>query len=75
MEISIESVVWFVLYLLGVGMIFGLLLWLIGYVEMNFPTIQPFGRFARIALVILAVLILIGVILAFMGHPIIRFRA
>ena len=74
MDISIEQVVWFILYILGVGMIFGLLMWLITYVEANFPSMQPFGRFARIALVILGVLLLIGIILAFMGHPIVRFK-
>ena len=74
MEISIASAVWFILYILGAGMIFGLLLWMIGYVEASFPTIQPFGKFARIALVILAVLVLIGVILSFMGHPVFRLR-
>ena len=73
MIISIESVVWFVLYLLGCGAIFGLLMWLISYVESNFPTMQPFAKFARIALVVLAVLVLIGIILSFMGRPVVRF--
>ena len=70
MAVSIESVVWFVLFILGAGAIFGLLMWVIGYCEREFPSIQPFGKFARIALVIGAVLVLIFIILGFMGHPI-----
>ncbi len=75
MVISIESVVAFVLYILAVGVIFGLLMWLINYVEAQFPTMAPFAKFARIALVILAVLVLIGVILSLVGHPIVRLAA
>jgi uncharacterized membrane protein YGL010W len=70
--VGIETVVWFVLYLLGVGLIFGLLTYLINYVAGQFPGIEPFAKFARIGLMILAVLVLIGVILHFMGHPLIR---
>lgn len=74
MVISIESVVWFVLYTLGAGAIFGLLLYLIKYVEGTFPEMALFCKFARIGLVILAILVLISIILAFMGHPIISLR-
>lgn len=69
---SIESVVYLVMYLLGAGVIFGLLLYLINYVSAEFPTMGPFAKFAKIALVVLAVLVLIGVVLSFMGHQIIR---
>ena len=71
--ISIEQVVWFVLYLLGAGLIFGLLVYLIDYVSANFPVMAPFAKFAKIGLMILAVLVLISVILSFMGHPLVRF--
>lgn len=71
---SIESVVMFVLYLLGCGLIFALLLYLINYVAGQFPGVEPFAKFARIGLVILAVLVLIGVVLSFMGHPIVVFK-
>ena len=71
---SIEGVVMFVLYLLGCGLIFGLLMYLINYVSGQFPSMEPFAKFARIGLVILAVLVLIGIILAFMGHPIVSFN-
>lgn len=74
MILSIEDVVWTIIWILCVGAIFGLLMYLITYVETNFPTMQPFGRFARIVLVVLGVLVLIGFILSFMGHPIIRFK-
>jgi uncharacterized membrane protein YGL010W len=71
--ISIETVVWFVIYMLGAGLIFGLLVYLINYVSEQFPSMAPFAKFAKIGLMICAVLILIGVVLQFMGHPIIRF--
>jgi hypothetical protein len=69
---SIQSVVYLVVYLLGAGIIFGLLLYLIDYVSSQFPSMGPFAKFAKIALMVLAVLVLIGVILSFMGHPIVR---
>lgn len=69
--ISIETVVKLVLYLLGAGIIFGLLLYLINYVSSQFPGMEPFAKVARIVLVVMAVLILIGVVLNFMGHPVI----
>lgn len=72
--VSIEGIVAVVLYLLGAGLIFGLLNYLIDYVIANFPTASPFGKFAKIALIILAILVLIGVILGFMGHPVVRLR-
>lgn len=70
--VSIAGIVAVVLYLLGAGLIFGLLNYLIDYVIANFPTAAPFGKFAKIALMILAVLVLISVILSFMGHPVVR---
>ena len=70
---SIEGVVRFVLYVLGCGLIFGLLFFLIDYVCTSFPVMAMFGKFAKIGLVILAVLVLIGIILSFMGHPIVNF--
>lgn len=71
---SIESVVMAVLYLLGCGVIFALLMYLINYVCGQFPSIEPFGKFARILLVVLMVLVLIGLMLSFMGHPIVSFH-
>lgn len=73
MVISIETVVAFVLYVLGAGLIFGLLIYLVNYLETEFPSIAMFAKFARIGLMVLAVLVLIGVVLSFMGHPIVTF--
>lgn len=73
--ISLEDVVWAVLYLLGAGLIFGLLFWLISYCEKEAsPSATVFFKFARIFLVVAAVFVLIGMILAFMGHPLIAWR-
>lgn len=73
MVISIETVVSLVIYLLVIGLVLALLHWLIGYIEAQFPAVQPFGKIARIILVVLAVLILIGIVLSFAGHPVVRF--
>ena len=71
---SIENVVWAVIYLLGCGLIFALLFFLINYVAKQFPGIEPFAKFARILLVVLMVLVLIGFVLSMMGHPILRWH-
>lgn len=57
--------------MLGAGLVFALLFYLIDYVSGEFPSIAPFAKFAKIGLMILAILILIGVILGFMGHPVV----
>lgn len=69
--IDLQQVVFVVLYLLGAAAVFGLLFFLIGYVERSFPgeAMTLFAKVARIFLVILAVLVLIGVILQFLGGP------
>ena len=75
MAISIDTVVWFVLYVLGCGLIFGLLMYLVNYLEREFPDIAMFAKFARIGLMVLGVLVLIGVVLSFItGHPILTVR-
>lgn len=67
--ISIEMVVHLILYIIVAGAIFGLLWFLIGYVGIP----EPFNRFARVALMVLAVLVLIGVLLSLIGgRPLIR---
>lgn len=73
--ISIETVVWLFLFLLGCGLIFGLLLYLVRYCEREFADYPMFFKAARIFLVFMAVLVLIGVILDLMGHPIVRWRS
>ncbi len=69
--ISIETVVTVILFLIGCAAVFGLLFFLINYCEKEFPAGGIFFKFARIFLVILAVLVLIGLILQLMGHPLI----
>jgi uncharacterized membrane protein len=71
MDISLEMVVKVVIYLIVAGAIFGLLYWLIGYCEREFPMVQPFAKVARILLMIFAVLIVIALLLSFIGHPIV----
>ena len=72
--ISLREVVTIILFLLAAGAVFGLLFWLILYCEKEFPGIPLFFKVARIILVILAVLVLIGIILDFAGHPLIVWR-
>lgn len=61
--ISITTVVHVVLYLIGCGLIFALLNYLIDYIKVP----EPWNRGAKIALVVLGVLILIYLILSFMN--------
>ncbi len=65
--ISIDTIVNLVVYLLVVGVVFGLL---------SFPGegMAMFCRFARIALVVLGVLLLIGIVLSLAGHPVVQLQ-
>lgn len=70
--IDLATVVWLVVYLLIAGAVFGLLIFLINYVASQFPSepMNLFAKVARIALVVLAVLILIGVLVSIVsGTP------
>lgn len=72
--ISLATVVSLVLYLLLAGAIFGLCIFLINYVAAQFPS-EPMSLFAKVAkiiLVVLAVLVLIGVLLNLAGYPVVR---
>jgi hypothetical protein len=70
--IGIDQLVYVVLFILVVGAIAGLLYWLIGYAEsQGMPA--PFGKIARIVLVVFLVLVAIGILLSLIGRPIIRF--
>jgi hypothetical protein len=69
--IDLSSIVHVVLYLLGAGAVFGLLFFLIDYIARRFPG-EPMAMFANVAkilLVVLAVLVLIGIIISLMGGP------
>lgn len=72
--ISIDTVVTVVLFLMGCAAIFGLLHYLVRYIESKFPSFAPFAAFAHVFLVIAAVLVLIGLILELIGHPLIAWR-
>lgn len=72
--IDLATVVWVILFLIGAAAIFGLLFWAVNYCESQFPSAVPFYKFARIFLVLAAVFVLIGLILDFMGHPIVVWR-
>lgn len=69
-NISVESVVETVVYLIIVGGVFWLLLWLISYVGLP----EPFAKVAKIVLMVVGVLILINILLGFAGHPIFTLR-
>jgi hypothetical protein len=71
--ISLESVVWAVFYLLCAAAIFGILFAVVAYCEKEFAGAGIFFKFLRIFLVVAAAFVLIFIILAFMGHPVIRF--
>lgn len=67
--ISIETVVQTFLYLLGCGAIFGILYWILRVLKLP----EPWNYASTVFLAVCAGLVLIGLILALMGHPIIRF--
>ncbi len=67
--ISLTGAVQVIVYLIVAGLIFGLLWWLVGYCGLP----EPFNKFARVALAILAVLVIIGLLLSLTtGTPIFR---
>ncbi len=68
--ISVEGLVELVIYLIIIGGVFWLLLWLIGYVGLP----DPFAKVAKIILMVVGVLILINILLGFAGHPIFQLR-
>lgn len=68
-QISGDAVIRDLLYLIVIGIIFGLLWWLISYCALP----APFDKVARVVLAVAAVIILINILLAMVGHPIFRF--
>jgi predicted tellurium resistance membrane protein TerC len=57
------TLVSFVVWIIVVGSIFGLLWWLVGYVGLP----EPFNKFARVAIAVIAVLMLINLLLGLVG--------
>ena len=66
----LNTLVYFVIYLIVAGCIIGLLLWLIDAV----PIPEPFHRIARIAIIVIGVLIVIMLLLSLVGEGPGRFR-
>ncbi len=65
--ISLASLVSVVIYLIVAGLIFWLLIWLIGYCGIP----EPFNKIARIILAVVAVLVIISILLSLAGHPLV----
>lgn len=71
--ISLEGVVWTILYLLIAVVVLGLLWWLIGYFEREFGGPPMAYKVIRAVFVILIVLLLIGLLLSLLtGRPLFR---
>jgi cytochrome c biogenesis protein CcdA len=66
----LNTLVYFVIYLIVAGCIIGLLLWLIDVI----PIPEPFHRIARIAIIVIGVLIVIMLLLSLVGEGPGRFR-
>jgi len=66
--ISLEAAVRLIVYLIVAGLVFWLLWWLVSYCA---PP-EPFRKIANVVLAILAVLVIISILLAAVGAPVIR---
>lgn len=69
-NLSLSALVEIVIYLIIVGGVLWLLLWLISYCGVP----EPFAKVAKIIVMVIGVLILINVLLSFAGSPIFNFR-
>lgn len=69
-NLSLASLVELVIYLLIVGGVLWLLLWLVDYIGVP----EPFSKVAKIVVMIVGVLILINVLLGFAGTPVFTMR-
>lgn len=69
-SLSLSGLVELVIYLIVVGAVLWLLLWLIGYAGLP----EPFAKVAKIIIMVIAVIILINVLLGFVGQPVFNFR-
>lgn len=67
-QISGDALVHSILFLIILGVIFGLLWWLVNYIALP----EPFGKVLRVILAIAAVVVCINVLLSLAGHPLIR---
>jgi hypothetical protein len=67
--ITLATLVRFVVYLIVIGSVVGLLVWLIDYVGLP----QPFHKVAKVGVVVLGVLVVICLLLSLVGNPVIAF--
>ncbi len=67
--ISITSVVLFVVFAVGACLIYFLLDYFIDKAAEAFPRMAPATKVIKLGLLLLAILVVIGLILSFMGHP------
>lgn len=65
-----SSLVSLIVWIIVIGSVFGLLWWLIGYVGLP----EPFNKVARVALAVIAVLILINALLGLTGSAPFRLK-
>ena len=69
-NLSLSALVEVIIYLLIVGGVLWLLLWLVGYIGLP----EPFAKVAKIIIMVVGVLICINVLLSFAGSSIFNFR-
>jgi cation transporter-like permease len=70
--IGLGSLVMIVVYCLIALLVLGLLWYLIGYCESQFPGFPVGFKVLRIVFVIVVVLVIINMLLSFAGNPIVR---
>ena len=66
--LEISALISLVIYLIVAGLIFGLLWWLVAFIGLP----EPFAKVARVILAVLSVLVLIGILMSFIGHPLLH---
>ena len=69
-NMSVESLVSFVVYIVIIGLVFWLLWWLLSYCALP----EPFAKIARVIIALIAVILVINILLGFAGHPIVNWR-
>jgi uncharacterized membrane protein YGL010W len=69
-NLSIEGLVEAVVYMIVLGAVVWLLLWLVTYCGLP----EPFAKVAKMIIVVVSVLLLICLLLSFIGHPVFQMR-
>jgi hypothetical protein len=72
LTVDIQTAIHLFLYVLGCVVIFGILYGVTVFIEGKAPWTSRFMWVVQVALVVLAALVAIGIILQFMGVPVIR---